>query len=325
MLPEISIITPTWNGLPYIKECVESVITQSFQNWEMVISDDGSSDGTRDYLKTLNDSRIKVYFQESNLGIFENLNFIFSKIKSPLSQILCQDDYFVKKTSIETIINYWKKAPESISFVRFNFNNVVQCKLTKYLKEIAPKVLDSSKSSLFFYIFGNIPGNLSNVSLRSDIVKKFNYFQQSLPFAGDFDFWSRVSEKSNIGIEDEIITFVRRHPKVASITLNKKGELISQNNKIVSSLYSKLLDKNRDKKLLLKIIGTLNYDSLQRDTALRKWFYGYSEYLIELNLISTNTSFILPNHIRWFLFVGSLGGRVGRVLIAKIIFKIVTL
>ena len=41
-LPAISILTPVWNGLPYIQECVESVIAQDFQDWEMIIGDNAS-------------------------------------------------------------------------------------------------------------------------------------------------------------------------------------------------------------------------------------------------------------------------------------------
>ena len=50
-VPAISIITPVWNGLPYIKECVESVIAQDFQDWELIIGDNASEDGTSEYLR----------------------------------------------------------------------------------------------------------------------------------------------------------------------------------------------------------------------------------------------------------------------------------
>ncbi|WP_432713823.1 glycosyltransferase family 2 protein [Pedobacter sp.] len=67
--PSISIITPVWNGLPFIKECIDSVLSQDHACWEMLISDNCSTDGTRAYLDTLKDPRIKIFKQESNLGI----------------------------------------------------------------------------------------------------------------------------------------------------------------------------------------------------------------------------------------------------------------
>ena len=74
VVPTISILTPVWNGLPYIKECVDSVFAQEFQDWELIISDNGSTDGTRDYLDTLKDQRVRIFKQEKNLGIDGNLN-----------------------------------------------------------------------------------------------------------------------------------------------------------------------------------------------------------------------------------------------------------
>ncbi len=73
VVPAISIITPVWNGLPYIKECVESVLAQDFQDWEMIVGDNASEDGTSEYLRTLNDPRIKVFRHEKNLGPVQKL------------------------------------------------------------------------------------------------------------------------------------------------------------------------------------------------------------------------------------------------------------
>jgi len=63
-MPRISVLMPVYNGMPYIPEAVESVLAQDEQDWELLISDDGSTDGTRDYLDTVRDSRIKVIHQK---------------------------------------------------------------------------------------------------------------------------------------------------------------------------------------------------------------------------------------------------------------------
>ena len=60
-VPAISILTPVWNGLPYIKECIESVLSQDFQDWEMIIGDNESDDGTSEYLRSFTDPRIKSF------------------------------------------------------------------------------------------------------------------------------------------------------------------------------------------------------------------------------------------------------------------------
>ena len=89
----ISIVMPTYNGMRYLRQAVESVLQQDCADWELIISDDGSEDGTREYLATIEDPRIRVHLQEKNLGIFGNLNFLFHHVSYGVTQILCQDDY----------------------------------------------------------------------------------------------------------------------------------------------------------------------------------------------------------------------------------------
>lgn len=57
--PVVSVIIPTHDGLPYLKEAVDSVRAQSFRGWELIVVDDGSTDGTREYLDSLDDERIR--------------------------------------------------------------------------------------------------------------------------------------------------------------------------------------------------------------------------------------------------------------------------
>lgn len=69
--PLVSIITPTYNHAPFIKECIDSVKKQSYSNWEQIIIDDGSTDDTLSIaqMEAVNDSRIRILTQE-NIGIF---------------------------------------------------------------------------------------------------------------------------------------------------------------------------------------------------------------------------------------------------------------
>jgi len=67
-MARITVLMPVYNGMPYIPQAVESVLSQSETDWELIISDNGSTDGTRDYLRTLTDPRIRVHYQDSNLA-----------------------------------------------------------------------------------------------------------------------------------------------------------------------------------------------------------------------------------------------------------------
>jgi len=104
--PLVSIISPTYNHEKHIADCIKSVLDQTYQNWEMIIIDDGSTDGTfaiaQEY--ALNDQRIQAYTQ-NNVGIFrlgESYNFALSKCKGKYVAILeCDDVWLPEKLSIQ--------------------------------------------------------------------------------------------------------------------------------------------------------------------------------------------------------------------------------
>jgi glycosyltransferase involved in cell wall biosynthesis len=271
--PKISIICPVWNGLPYLKQCITSVIDQDFADWEMLISDDGSTDGSRSFLKSLSDPRIRYYEQKTNLGIFGNLNFLFERAQASISQILCQDDYFLNKSSLSTIVDYWKSAKPCLGFVRFNhMQEPSRIPTIKLQQEMAPPIIQSPNAALWFFVFGNVPGNLSNVSLRTSLVNEVGGFNQALPFAGDFEFWYRASKICNMGVENRAVVFVRRHERVASNFLSLNGELYIQHLAIYESLIDKLSEKfNRDNLInyFNREIGSFHYR-----TGIRSALYG---------------------------------------------------
>ena len=315
--PSISIITIVYNGLPFLQDAIESILKQEYGDWELLISDDGSTDGSREFLDSLNDPRITVFKQEKNLGIFDNLNFLFSKAKAPISQILCQDDYFVSAKSLNHIINYWENATAQIGFVRFNHNFPDGKQMLWYQDKIIPAVIKANESAIWFYAFGNIPGNLSNVSVRTALVKQHGGFNQGLPYAGDFEFWCRLAAKVDMGIDRRKVVHIRRHPGVASNFLNRKGELLVQMGQIISMLYNSLAVRYPGANRILKIHGTLNYDVLPRDTAVKRYLKGDKTYLARLNAVSDHSPFSVKSLSRWGFFILTAGGRVGRVFVAK--------
>lgn len=316
-VPTISIVTAVYNGLPFLKECIDSVCKQRFSNWELIISDDGSSDGSREYLDSLKDNRIRVYKQDKNLGIFGNLNFLFRQAKAPVTQILCQDDYFIDEHSLGRIAGYWDQAKSSLGFVRFNHCGKSVKKLVAFEKDALPAYVSKGNGDVWFFIFGNIPGNLSNLSLRTHIVAQVGWFNQQLPYAGDFDFWCRAAREFDWGVNQTDVVFVRRHAGAASNYLNKKGELVRQRFGIVDDLYKHLLKAEGMNAGVLKLHGTLNYDTQERELALKQLLRGKTGYWYALKKNTGGVHFLYPGIIRWMLFFISAGGRYGRISSAR--------
>ena len=94
MKEPIDVLLATYNGEKYLKEQIDSILKQTYQNIHLIISDDGSKDHTREILKEYEekDSRVKVYYQNENLGCIKNFEFLLEQVKSPLYMLSDQDD-----------------------------------------------------------------------------------------------------------------------------------------------------------------------------------------------------------------------------------------
>ena len=80
-LVKISIIMPAYNAEEYIKESIDSIIAQTYTNWELIIADDSSTDNTKQIINSYRDSRIKCIYNDNNLGYLKTCNRLFSLCK----------------------------------------------------------------------------------------------------------------------------------------------------------------------------------------------------------------------------------------------------
>lgn len=105
---KVDVLLATYNGEKYVAEQIESILNQNYKNINLIISDDCSKDRTQDILKEYSqkDERIKIYFQEKNLGIVKNIEFLLKQVESPLYMLADQDDYWLPEKiekSVETL------------------------------------------------------------------------------------------------------------------------------------------------------------------------------------------------------------------------------
>jgi glycosyltransferase involved in cell wall biosynthesis len=272
VVPAISILTPVWNGLPYIKETVESVLAQDFQDWEMIVGDNASNDGTSEFLQSLNDPRIKVYRHEKNLGVYRNIYFLFNKARAPLFVGLCADDYFYPG-SLTKIMNEWKVAGPDVGLISFNWKKrqLKHDKLTTFSYEVLPKTFKGIDSTFAFFLFGNIPGNFSEVSGKTSLVAGQHYLYD-IKFSADYEFWLRLTQKENIYLSTLQAIYIRRHDRVAATYAITKGEYHEES----VGVYEKIIDelsKHCDRKTLIAFYNTQVCSYHLRD-AIKSSFYG---------------------------------------------------
>ena len=90
----ISICIPTCNGEAWIAETIQSVLDQTLTDWELIISDDASTDGTQEIVQKFveSDPRIRSIQQQSRIGAGPNWNSVLLQASSNFVKLLCQDD-----------------------------------------------------------------------------------------------------------------------------------------------------------------------------------------------------------------------------------------
>ena len=315
----ISIVMPTYNGMKYLREAINSILMQTGASWELIIADDGSNDGTREYLSSLQDPRVRVVFNSKNLGIFGNLNQLFKLAKGEVTQIFCQDDWMTAPDSLQRLTTLWQSLPADVAFVRANHSKDSNSKLARFESQVLPARVSPSQSDLYFLIFGCIPGNLSNVSVRTRMVEASGWFDVALPYAGDFEFWSRIGRRHPWVITNMHIATIRQHQEQASVTLNLKGELLPQLRRVIESLYENLI-KQGHSPAFLKTMVSVSYAAQHRDAGIRKLLQSRDgRYLGLVGQQFDHASFSHPKWLGWLIYLLSAGGRFFKVSVARLL------
>ncbi len=116
----VSIITPSYNSSEFIMDCIDSVISQTFQNWEMIIVDDFSNDNSRNIISNFSekDKRIKSIFLEENIGAAASRNVAIRQAKGKYIAFLDSDDIW-KKDKLEKQITFMNEKDIAFSFTSY--------------------------------------------------------------------------------------------------------------------------------------------------------------------------------------------------------------
>lgn len=120
----VSVITPLYNSAAYIEETIKSVLNQTYENWEMIIVDDCSTDNGAEIVKKYQqlDRRIKLYINEKNKGVSETRNKAINVSEGKYIALLDSDDLWVE-TKLEEQINFMEENNIKISYTSYTKMN----------------------------------------------------------------------------------------------------------------------------------------------------------------------------------------------------------
>lgn len=235
MKPLVSICVPTYNGEKYLRECLNSVIAQTFSDFEVLIVDDQSSDNTfciaQEYAKK--DARIRVMRNEKNLGLVGNWNRCIELAQGEWIKFVFQDD-LIAPQCLEKMLAASKPDSSIICCLRdFIFEAGTLEQTQKLLNSILtleklfPGVTEVSAEDYCKVVLDHLPayncvGEPTVVMLRRDIFNKFGYFNPHLVQICDFEFWTRIAVHTGIVYVPETLATFRVHGN-ATTAKNRSG------------------------------------------------------------------------------------------------------
>ena len=215
MLP-ISIILPTYNGIKYINKSVSSVLEQQFTDFEFLIIDDCSTDGSWEYLQNLQDKRITLYRNEKNKGLFYNLNFLIKKSNSPIIKIWSQDDVMYPDCIKEVVAFHKQHAEIGFSYSDRDYIDADNVILDVRRQDDTPEIVSPELHSKIAFITGSIAGNIANVAINKSTLDEVGFFNESMKISGDFEMWVRLAKKYPVGFIKKTLVQLRNHKEQLS-------------------------------------------------------------------------------------------------------------
>jgi len=211
----ISVLLCVFNGERWLKECIESILNQTYQEFEFIIINDGSYDKSLSIIKkyAVIDNRIK-YISQENIGLVKSLNKGLSIAKGEWIARIDSDDIACEER-FQKQIAYAKKY--NLGLVGCQFNLITR----KGNLEKSLYIPTTHKKLFSNLIKQKIMFKHSSVIFRRNLVLKLGGYREVMKKSQDYDLWLRISEVSKIGCINYIGSYIRFHSK--NISFNDEG------------------------------------------------------------------------------------------------------
>ena len=294
MKPEISVIMSVYNGETYLAEAIESVVNQTFQNWELIIINDCSTDSTAEIIADFSsrDERIKVHTNEINLKLPTSLNKAISLSNGKYIARMDADDICLPDR-----LGKQYKFMEENSDVALSTCRFMTVKNGVYASGGAGGRCDFEALKAMLLVANPIlhPG----VFARAEVMRNFNY-DTKLTCTEDLELWTRMArENQKIQILPECLLIYRLHDKqITSTTLERQHtEVLEIEKKYYESLFQKMDEEMEE----FYINGIYFKDNADIDKFIKyaKWLRSVTKNHIDKDAVNYALFEVLAEYKRY--------------------------
>lgn len=225
--PKISVVMAVYNGMPYLKDAVQSILGQTYKDFEFIIIDDASTDSSWEYLKSLKDRKVKLIKNEKNLGLASSLNKGIKAAKGDYIARMDADDISLPQR-FEKQINFFKDHDDYIlvgsQVMWVDKNNSSISGFDVHLKDedIRRKLIARNQ---FHH---------ATVMFKKYDIEKLGAYKNNLNGIEDYDLWFRVIKKGKVANLPERLVKRRIHERALTQKNHLKTELLAIGVRIIN-------------------------------------------------------------------------------------------
>lgn len=214
-MKKVSIVLPVYNGAEHVGESIGSILEQSYQNIELIVVDDCSTDDTPKVIKTFmeQDARVKYIRNEINQKLPESLNIGFAQAKGEY-YTWTSDDNRYRSNAIAEMVAYMEQDAQT---------GMVYCDYTiidEAGKEKRENILEDPERLIWTNAVG------ACFLYRREVAEKVGRYDKGMFLAEDYDYWLRISQVSKLTHLNKNLYYYRQHGK--SLTATRKEQIRHQ-------------------------------------------------------------------------------------------------
>jgi len=265
--PKISIVLPCYNGSKMLGDAIESIIAQTYNDWELIIVNDCSTDNSLEIAEQFaaKDERIRVFSNEVNSKLPKSLNNGFSKARG-MYWTWTSDDNLLLPDFCEEMNRYLDEHPE-VGFV-VGGENIIDQEGTVLRTDLPPQdiqdriALNNFVGACFMY--------------RKEVAERAGEYRPDLFLVEDYEYWIRLSGVTRIGTISSVLYLYRKHDK--SLTATRQLEIQKM------LVHMRLMYKDQIEQQILKkpqLLTLFYYRIVDGLSGWQKWKY-IKEFSIKL-------------------------------------------
>lgn len=190
--PLVSIVMATHNGQRHLVEALESIFKQTYDNWELIIIDDASTDGTGELVNKFNSSKIRVVRNDTQLGLTRSLNKGIRAAKGEIIARIDDDDVWTDPNKLTKQVEFLQAHPAvgvcgtQYVVIKDNGEQMLRLQYPCADADLRQKILAAN------------PFVHSGVCIRRQILDRVGVYDESLQYAQDYELWLRLGRTAQL-------------------------------------------------------------------------------------------------------------------------------